>query len=151
MKGAGRSTIAGLIFQRAWVFPTASAKRALGPPSESDPMKHLNGNTKGVLVKVPEILFNPGAVFMTPGVRELIEGEKLELKEVCSFLARHLSGDWGELDGHDRRRNEDALREGSRLFSAYRSTAGDKLWVITEAVSDGGFRASTTVLLPDEY
>ena len=83
MKGAGHSTIAGLNFQRAWVYPTASDKRALGPPSESDPMKHLNGNTKGVLVKVPEILFNPGAVIMTPGVRGLIEGEKLELKEVC--------------------------------------------------------------------
>ena len=116
-----------------------------------DPMKHLNGNTKGVLVKVPKMLFNPGAVLMTPGVSELMEGEKLELKEVCSFLARHLSGDWGELDSHDRRRNEDALHEGSRLFSAYRSTAGDKLWVITEAASDGGFRASTTVLLPGEY
>ncbi len=114
-------------------------------------MKHRNGNTKGVLVKVPEMLFNPGAVNMTPGVMGLIEGEKLEFADVISFLARHLSGDWGELDGHDRRRNEDALREGSRLFSAYRTTAGEKLWVITEAASDGGFRASTTVLLPDEY
>lgn len=151
MKGAGRSTIAGLILQRAWVFPPPPPNGPSAHQSESDPMKHLNGNTKGVLVKVPEILFNPGAVFMTPGVSELIEGEKLEMKEVCSFLARHLSGDWGELDGHDRRRNEDALREGSRLFSAYRSTAGDSLWVITEAVRDGGFRASTTVLLPDEY
>ena len=60
MKGAGHSTIAGVNFQRAWVYPTASAKRALGPPSESDPMKHLNGNTKGVVVKVPKMLFNPG-------------------------------------------------------------------------------------------
>ena len=151
MKGAGHSTTAGLNLQRAWVFPTASNNRALGPPSESDLMKHLNGNTKGVLVKVREILFDPGAVLMTPGVRGLIEGEKLDLEEVGILLARHLSGDWGELDGHDRRRNEDALHEGSRLFSAYRSTAGDKLWVITEAVGDGGFRASTTVLLPDEY
>jgi hypothetical protein len=73
------------------------------------------------------------------------------VKEVCSLLARHLSGDWGELDGHDRRQNEDALHDGSRLFSAYRSMAGDKLWVITEAVNDGGYRASTTVMLPEEY
>lgn len=114
-------------------------------------MKRSNGNTKGVLIKAPEPLFHPGRVVMTPGVEGLLEGEKLELKEVCSMLARHLTGDWGELDAHDRRRNEDGLHEGARLFSAYRSMAGDRLWVITEAVNDGGYRASTTVLLPEEY
>ncbi len=108
-------------------------------------MKHRNGNTKGVLVKVPEMLFNPGAVNMTPGVMGLIEGEKLEFADVISFLARHLSGDWGELDGHDRRANERALRDGARLLSSY--PVGDgKLWIITEAD-----RSSTCILLPSEY
>jgi hypothetical protein len=38
------------------------------------------------------------------------------------------------------------LQQGSRLLSSYRTSAGDKLWVITEAD-----RSATTLLLPEEY
>ena len=114
-------------------------------------MKHPNINMKGTLSKPSGPRFGPGTVLMTPGVMALIDTEKLEFKEVITFFLRHLTGDWGELDEHDRRRNEEALEEGSRLFSAYRSAGGEKLWVITEAVNDSGARSSTTVLLPDEY
>ena len=41
--------------------------------------------------------------------------------------------------------------DGSRLLSAYRTSFGDKLWIITEAVDDAGNRTVTTVLLPSEY
>src|SRR3954451_2180125 len=106
MKKSGRSTIAG-------TEPPANVSempptRTNGPSahqSERDPMKHPNITTKGVLVKVPELLFNPGEVLMTPGILGLLDGEKLAFLEVISCLARHVSGDWGELDGHDRRRN----------------------------------------------
>ncbi len=64
----------------------------------------------------------------------------------AEFLLRHKHGDWGELDPEDRRENERALRAGSRLLSAYRTRAGEKLWVITE-----WDRSATTVLLPEEY
>jgi hypothetical protein len=37
-------------------------------------------------------------------------------------------------------------RQGFRLLSAYRTRAGEKLWVITEAD-----RSSTCILLPEEY
>jgi hypothetical protein len=62
------------------------------------------------------------------------------------FLLRHQHGDWGLLPEEDRLENERALREGSRLFSAYDTRAGERLWVITE-----GDRRATTLLLPSEY
>ena len=42
--------------------------------------------------------------------------------------------------------NEQALKDGARIFSVYRTSKGVKGWVITEAD-----RASTCILLPDEY
>jgi len=67
-------------------------------------------------------------------------------KEPLAFLQRHARGDWGDLDPEDVQANELALRDGSRLFSAYQVTANVRLWIITE--SD---RSYTTVLLPQEY
>jgi hypothetical protein len=52
----------------------------------------------------------------------------------------------GELSEDDRRENQFSLEKGFRLLSSYRTTAGDRLWVITEAN-----RSHTTLLLPDEY
>ena len=46
----------------------------------------------------------------------------------------------------DQQANEDALLQGERLLSVYRTSKDVKLWVITEAD-----RSSTCVLLPDEY
>jgi hypothetical protein len=46
----------------------------------------------------------------------------------------------------DRKENDFSLEHGFRLLSAYRTHAGDKLWIITE--SD---RSVTTLLLPEEY
>lgn len=62
------------------------------------------------------------------------------------FLARHQRGDWGIVDGCDRRANDDALVAGERLLSAYRLSDGTKIWIITEAD-----RSSTCLLLPEEY
>jgi hypothetical protein len=43
--------------------------------------------------------------------------------------------------------NNEALKEGTRLLSAYMLRDGTtKIWVITEAD-----RSATTILLPDEY
>ena len=61
------------------------------------------------------------------------------------YLARHVTGDWGELCAFDRRQNEIALREGYRVLSSY--PVGEKrVWIITEAD-----RSVTTILLPEEY
>lgn len=84
-----------------------------------------------------------GRVVATPGaLRVLSEAEEDPLR----LLARHVSGDWGELDAHDRRENERSLKNGWRVFSSYPLGDGSKVWVITEAD-----RSVTTILLPQEY
>ena len=83
-----------------------------------------------------------GQVVATPGALKLLLGAG---ENPFDYLARHASGDWGELCAFDRRQNEIALREELRIFSSYETTAG-KVWVITEAD-----RSVTTILLPEEY
>ena len=66
--------------------------------------------------------------------------------DVVLALQRHQSGDWGDVDKHDRQMNEDGLRNGGRLFSVYHTTGETKFWIITE-----WDRSATTVLLPEDY
>ncbi len=74
----------------------------------------------------------------------LVDASEVLLERGAHRLV-HASGDWGDLDAHDRRQNERALRTGTRLFSAYDTSAG-RVWIITEAD-----RSCTTLLLPEEY
>ena len=99
------------------------------------------------------VKFDPGRMVMTPGAVEVLANNN-EL--VSKYLTRHISGDWGELDESDRRANDAALRNGTRLLSNY--VLGNTLciWIITDAVDievgDNPFnRRVTTVLLPSEY
>ena len=87
--------------------------------------------------------FALGQTYITPGAEEalMIAGQT-----AIEFLRRHMSCDFGELADEDIQENELSLREGFRVLSAYRTTKGQKLWIITEAD-----RSSTTILLPDEY
>ena len=55
------------------------------------------------------------------------------------------------MDADDSRANEEALIDEGRIFSAYLLKDQTRIWVITEAVGDDGKRASTCVLLPEEY
>jgi hypothetical protein len=57
-----------------------------------------------------------------------------------------VTGDWGDVDEHDRMVNDMALLHGQRLLSAYTLTDGTRLWFITD--HDRGI---TTILLPEEY
>jgi hypothetical protein len=59
---------------------------------------------------------------------------------------RHLSGDWSEMSGHDRRENDLSLHEGLRILSYYTLKSGVVIWLISEAD-----RSATTFLLPEEY
>ena len=87
--------------------------------------------------------FPLGEIYLTPGASEAISESR---DDTLKFLRRHVSGDWGTVDHHDQNANEEALEIGARILSAYNTTMGKKLWVITEAD-----RASTTILLPSEY
>ena len=83
-----------------------------------------------------------GRVVATPGALRLLEGVG---EDPLSYLARHASGDWGELDEGDRRENMRSLRHRWRVLSCY-PVGGKTVWVITEAD-----RSVTTILLPEEY
>ncbi len=62
------------------------------------------------------------------------------------LFARHWTGDWGQISPADEGLNEDAIRDGARVFSVYHLPTGGRLWCITEAD-----RHATTLLLPQEY
>ena len=53
--------------------------------------------------------FPLGRVVATPGALKLLEETG---KHPHPYLSRHRSGDWGELDLHDRRENERSLKHG---------------------------------------
>jgi hypothetical protein len=88
-------------------------------------------------------LFTLGQVVATPGALAAFEKAGQQPGE---FLSRHASGDWGEIPPEDIKENEVSLQHGFRLLSAYRTSAGTKIWIITEAD-----RSSTCILLPGEY
>lgn len=90
--------------------------------------------------------FHPGKVYVTRGVNDLISEDKDFAEHVFLMLNRHLAGDWGELCAEDKAANEVALKEGTRLFSAYKQEGLPTLWIITE-----WDRSVTTLLFPDEY
>ena len=85
--------------------------------------------------------FPLGRLVATPNALEHIPNP-----DIMAALQRHLTGDWGDVDEHGREENELSLKEGFRLLSVYRSAAGVKFWIITEAD-----RSRTTVLLPEDY
>jgi hypothetical protein len=87
--------------------------------------------------------FELGQIVATP--RALAALEKAG-QQPGEFLIRHVNRDWGNLSDEDRKENDYSLEHGFRLQSAYRTNAGDRLWIITE-----GDRTVTTLLLPEEY
>ena len=87
-------------------------------------------------------LFPLGQVVATPVAIDLMMANEVGTSEI---LKRHQCGDWGELVPEDCSVNEDAIRCGDRIHSAYKLGECERLWVITEAD-----RSVTTLLLPSE-
>ncbi len=85
--------------------------------------------------------FPLGQTVITPNARDTLHPADIPLA-----VGRHASGDWGDVDEHDRRENEVSLAQNLRLLSVYRDRNGVKFWIITEAG-----RSATTVLLPEDY
>lgn len=92
--------------------------------------------------------FPLGEILATPGALEAL-GKCHQ--NPLEFLAHHSAGDWGDICDEDRQLNDEALVDGSRILSAYKTKDGTKLWIITEAVGENGQRSATTILLPEEY
>jgi hypothetical protein len=83
--------------------------------------------------------FHPGQIVATPGA---LEAFRASGESPLAFLERHLAGDWGDVDAHDRQENELSLQNGWRILSVYTLSNGTKVWIITEAD-----RSSTCILM----
>ena len=96
-------------------------------------------------------VFNSGQIVATRGVYDLMCQNSGFDKFVQESLNRHVKGDWGNVDDEDKQANDQALKQGTRILSAYNDDRFPKngvstIWIITEAD-----RSSTTILFPDEY
>ncbi len=108
--------------------------------------------------------FELGRVVATRGLVDFVEtynatvaaleaAGRADLKsiDIGRLVSRHVRGDWGNLDGHDRQANRLAIRRGDRVLSSYDidnvgDVNGKTIFVITE-----GDRSYTTAMLSEEY
>jgi hypothetical protein len=84
-----------------------------------------------------------GRLMATPGALKAFAatGEK-----PIDYIVRHMNLDPGVLGAEDQLANLQAVRDGTRVLSAYELRDGTRIWIITEAD-----RSVTTILLPEEY
>lgn len=107
-------------------------------------MSAANLNTAATANSTPSpVRFQLGNLFVTPGASDALEEATQSPQE---FLSRHARLEQGELSDEDQSENEFSVNKHLRIFSAFKTAKGDKIWVITEAD-----RSMTTLLLPSEY
>ena len=91
-----------------------------------------------------KVLFSLGRCVATPSALEALEAIDVQPTEL---LRRHQCGDWNDMGDADQAANRQAIKNGARVFTSYNLADGKiPVYVITEAD-----RASTTILLPEEY
>lgn len=96
-------------------------------------------------------VFHTGQIVASRGVYDLACQNQDFAQFVQKSLNRHVKGEWGDADDEDKQTNDQALKQGTRLLSAYNDDRFPKhgvatIWIITEAD-----RSATTILFPDEY
>ena len=68
-------------------------------------------------------------------------------RDPAEFIARHVVGEWGDLEDEDKQENELSVEQGFRILSAYKLDDDTKIWIITEHD-----RSATTIYAaPSEY
>jgi hypothetical protein len=87
--------------------------------------------------------FPLGQTYITPGAIDTLTDAGQSPQE---FISRHVRLEQGELSAEDQTENLFSVDKPLRIFSAFKTAQGVKLWVVTEAD-----RSATTILLPSEY
>ncbi|HJR06615.1 MAG TPA: hypothetical protein VJ842_05110 [Pyrinomonadaceae bacterium] len=100
----------------------------------------ITNDTRTTPAPVP---FQLGRIFATPGAVDALEASG-ELAQ--TYINRHARLEQGTLSDEDHRENLFSVSRRLRIFSAFKTANGIKIWVITEAD-----RSATTILMPDEY
>jgi len=96
-----------------------------------------------LLVIASKPLFSLGQVCLSSSANVLFSEGKIDVNQLIN---RHISGDWSDMCEDDQFENQHAVACGDRIFSSFKLSDSQNVWVITE--SD---RSVTTILLPDEY
>lgn len=86
------------------------------------------------------MLFDSGKKVISSAISDNLTKDVIRL-----LLNRHLTGDWGDIAELDKRRNEEAVLNGGKIFSGY-FTGHGKICVVTEEN-----RRTTKILFADEY
>ena len=130
-----------------------------GSPTEGTAGILRRTTDKGTVLVPTEVvdrrrLFAFGPLVATPGALRALVAEGAD---PARLLCRHGEGDWGALSADDHDANDEAVRSGERILSAY-DLGTTRLWIITDAetedpVGPSGVRPrhATTLLLPSEY
>ncbi len=87
-------------------------------------------------------------LYLTKGINAKVADDGYFSYFITHSIKRHFNNDWSECEKEDAAANEQALKDGSRLFSVYRFNEDVQIWIITEAKPH---RDITTVLLPEDY
>ncbi|MBX9789899.1 MAG: hypothetical protein K2Y37_13360 [Pirellulales bacterium] len=74
--------------------------------------------------------FPLGEILVTPRARQALAASSQSIEEL---LARHQSGDWGEVTVDERRLNDEGVTKRFNLVSAYRTGNGERLMIVTKA------------------
>jgi hypothetical protein len=110
---------------------------------------NLTGEKAMKITPVQKPLFATGQIVGTPAA---LDATTWHYRLEC--LSRHVAGDWGNCCDEDKATNDEAVKAGFRILSAYpldpakpcKGWGENTLWIITEAD-----RSVTTFLLPSEY
>ena len=102
----------------------------------------------GSIIRLTDDLFQPGQIVETREIFDRCQADTVFAEFVGRGLPMHLNGNWGDVCDEDWESNQQALRCGDRMLSAYYmdDSRTEKIWIITEAD-----RSVTTILFPDEY
>jgi hypothetical protein len=68
------------------------------------------------MTKADSIVFPPGRIVATPGALAAIS---VSGDSALELLRRHLGGDWGEAEEHDRREIDASVQHGWRILSGF--------------------------------
>jgi hypothetical protein len=101
-------------------------------------------NTTATTDTDPAVL-DLGNLYVTSAVKAWRDSDELRPMLVLIALSQHEHGKWGDVDAHDRAVNDDAVRDGGRVLSAWKID-DRRIWIISEAD-----RSVTTVLFPEDY
>lgn len=90
-------------------------------------------------------MFELGQVVCTTNFKNTVGVDRFAAV-ASRMLGLHSGGDWGDVSTEDKKSNDEAVKTGERILSAYHTEDNIKVWVLTERD-----RSVTTILLPEDY